>query len=203
MVSPCFVNVADDSAGIDLTSLNVGGTYASNDINIQTLTEIGTTDKSYIYTKDRKGNWMWKDVDEGTVISEGDVMFKTGTGLWVAGVDDATITAAGAVSKSDVVIPLVDGFVATGNMSPVAVDLTSIIPGGTYASNDINIQTLTEIGTTDKSYIFTKDRKGNWMWKDVDEGTTIAEGDVIFEAGKGLWVGGVEGATITIPAPIF
>ena len=98
-------------------------------------------------------------------------------------------------------IPLQEGFTACGNMTPVPVDLTAIVPGGEYASGDITIQTLTSIGLPDKTYSFKKDRKGNWFWQDVDEGTTIEEGDVSFPAGAGLWVDGLDGLSITIPGP--
>ena len=95
MMTPCFVNVADTKAGVDLVSFTPGGEYSAGDIEIQTLTELGFTDKTYTFTKDRKGNWFWKDVDEGTTIEEGDVTFDPGKGLWVAGVDGATITIPG------------------------------------------------------------------------------------------------------------
>ena len=201
MMTPCFVNVTDEAAGVDLLDLTAGGEYASNDIQIQTLTAFGLPDKTYIFTKDRKGNWFWKDADTGATIEAGDVTFFAGDGLWVSGVDAATLTSAGAVSTKDITINLQEGSTACGNMTPVAIDLTSIVPGGEYASNDIQIQTLTSTGLPDKTYIFTKDRKGNWFWKDADTGATIEVGDVSFDAGAGLWVGGVNGATITIPGP--
>ena len=201
MMTPSFINVADAEAGMDLTSLIPGGDYGSGEIIIQTLTSIGLPDKTYTFTKDRKGNWFWKDVDEGTTIAEGDVSFGSGEGLWVEGLDGLSLTSSGAVGTEDVVIQLREGFTACGNMTAVPVDLTAIIPGGEYGSGEIIIQTLTSIGLPDKTYTFTKDRKGNWFWKDVDEGTTITEGDVIFEAGKGLWVEGLDDLTITIPGP--
>ena len=201
MMTPCFVNVADATAGVDLLDLVAGGDYASGDINVQTLTSAGITDKSYAFKKDRKGNWFWQDVDTNVTIERGDVTFSQGDGLWVAGVDNASLTSAGAVSTDDTTIPLQDGATACGNMTPVNLDLTSIIPGGTYGSGDINIQTLTSAGITDRSFAFKKDRKGNWFWQDVDTNETIAEGDVTFAPGAGLWVAAVDGATITIPGP--
>ena len=201
MMTPCFVNVADAEAGMDLTALIAGGEYGSGDIMVQTLTADGLADKSYSFNKDRKGNWFWSDVDTGDKIAEGDVVFSKGTGLWVYGVVDASLTSAGAVSTSDAVVPLTEGFTACGNMMAVEIDLTSIIPGGEYGSGDIMVQTLTPAGLADKSYSFNKDRKGNWFWSDVDTGDKIAEGDVKFAPGAGLWVYGVDGATITIPGP--
>ena len=95
MMTPCFVNVADAKAGIDLLELTAGGEYASGDITIQTLTSIGLPDKTYSFKKDRKGNWFWQDVDEGTTIEEGDVSFPAGAGLWVDGLDGLSITIPG------------------------------------------------------------------------------------------------------------
>ena len=201
MLTGTFVDVSG-AKEVDLTKIVTGGDYASGDINVQTLTATGATDQMYSFVKDRKGNWYWKNDDTGDKIAEGDVVFTSGTGLWIGGVDGATLTFAGAVSTEDNVISLQDGFSATGNMTPVAVDLTTIVPGGDYASGDINVQTLTATGATDQMYSFVKDRKGNWYWKNDDTGDKIAEGDVYFPAGAGLWVAGVEGATITIPAAL-
>ena len=201
MISSTFVNVADASVGQDLTSFIASGDYSSGDIMVQTLNALGQGDKAYSFVKDRKGNWYWKDEDSGEKIEAGDVVFPKGIGLWVAGIDATQLTTAGQVSTADTVVELCDGFTATGNMSAVEVDLTKIIPGGEYSSGDIMIQTLTALGEGDKAYSFVKDRKGNWYWKDEDSGVKVEEGDVIFAAGAGLWVAGVNGATITIPGP--
>ena len=201
MVTPSFVNIADAKAGIDLLGLIPGGEYGSDDITVQTLNFDGTTDKMYTFGKDRRGNWFWSDVDTGDKIEEGDVSFATGTGLWVGGVDSTTLTTAGAVSTDDTVVTLREGFIASGNMTPVAIDLLDLIPGGEYGSDDITVQTLNFDGTTDKMYTFGKDRRGNWFWSDVDTGDKIEEGDVVINPGQGLWIGGVDGATLTIPGP--
>ena len=201
MMTPCFVDVVDEDAGIDLTKLIVGGDFSADDVGVQTLTDAGFTDKTYTYGKDRKGNWFWSDFDTGDKIEEGDVVFQKGEGLWVSGVDSTSLTSAGAVSTADTVVELREGFTATGNMTPVAIDLTSIVPGGEYSADDVGIQTLTDAGFTDKTYTFGKDRKGNWFWSDFDTGDKIEEGDVTFAPGAGLWVSGVDGATITIPGP--
>ena len=197
MMTPCFVNVADAEAGIDLTSLKIGGDYASGDVTVETLDSLGRLDKDYSFIKDRKGNWYWSG-DDGKV-EEGDVIFPVGKGLWVAGVDSTSLTSAGAVSTNDNTINLQEGFVACGNMTAVPVDLTSIVPGGDYASGDITIETLDSLGNLDKDYSFIKDRKGNWYWSG-DDGK-VEEGEIFFAPGKGLWVAGVDGASITIPGP--
>lgn len=201
MMTPTFVPVADAGAGLDLLDLIAGGTYDSDVITVQTLNYDGTTDKMYSYGKDRYETWFWQDVDEGTTIEKGDVTFTSGQGLWVGGVDAATLTNAGVVSTDDTKVALREGFTASGNMTAVEIDLTAIIPGGEYDSDVITIQTLNYDGTTDKMYSFGKDRQENWFWQDVDAGIAIEEGDVVFQPGQGFWVGGVDGATITIPGP--
>jgi len=97
MMTACFVPVTDGDAGMDLLDLTPGGEYASGDIVVQTLTYAGRADKSYVFMRDRRGNWNWTDVDTSAVIAEGDVSFPAGAGLWVAGVDGATITGYSAV----------------------------------------------------------------------------------------------------------
>ena len=95
MVTPSFVDVADAKAGIDLLDLIPGGEYGSDDITVQTLNFDGTTDKMYTFGKDRRGNWFWSDVDTGDKIEEGDVVINPGQGLWIGGVDGATLTIPG------------------------------------------------------------------------------------------------------------
>ena len=199
MIAPAFVDINASEEGVDLTKLIVGGDFASEDVVIQTLTAEGYADKTYSFFKPRRGDWQWID-DNGETLSEGDVVFTAGTGLWIAGVDNCTITTAGQVSTSDRVIKLVDGAVACGNSTAVPLDLLSIVPSGEYASEDIVIQTLTADGYADKTYSFFKPRRGDWQWID-DNGETLSEGDVVFPAGAGLWVAGVEGAFLTIPGP--
>ena len=95
MMTPCFVDVADAEAGIDLLSLNPSSDVTSDQIYIQTLTPDGLADKTYSWNKPRKGDFRWIDLDEGTAIEEGDVVFAPGAGLWVGGVEGATITIPG------------------------------------------------------------------------------------------------------------
>ena len=199
MMTACFVPTTNAEEGIDLLDLTVGGEYSSGDVFVQTLTSVGLADKTYVYVRDRSKNWFWED-DDGNKVEEGTVKFAAGKGLWVGGVDASALTSSGAVSTDDITIMLQDGATATGNMTPVELDLTKIVPGGEYSSGDIFVQTLTSIGLADKTYVFVRDRSKNWFWED-DDGNKVEEGTVKFAAGKGLWVGGVEGATITIPGP--
>ena len=94
MMTPCFVNVADAKAGVDLLDLIPGGEYGSGDIMVQTLTSAGLADQTYYFAKPRRGDWQWQNED-GEEIIEGDVVFPAGAGLWVAGVDGAFITIPG------------------------------------------------------------------------------------------------------------
>ena len=199
MMTPCFVDVADDNTGLDLTKLIPSGDFASEDITIQTLTAEGRSDKFFSYYKPRRGDFRWVDND-GNDVAEGEVVFSPVQGLWVSGVDGASITPAGAVSTSDRTITLREGFTPLGNFTAVALDLTSIVPGGEIASEDVTIQTLTAEGRSDLFFSFYKPRRGDFRWVDND-GNDVAEGDVTFAPGKGLWVAGVDGATITIPGP--
>ena len=129
MVAPAFVDISATEEGVDLTKLVVAGDFASNDIVIQTLTTDGYADKTYTYSKPRRGDWQWVD-DDNAPVSEGEVFFKAGTGLWIAGVDGSLITTAGQVSTDDRTIALVNGAVACGNSTAVPLDLLSIIPSG-------------------------------------------------------------------------
>ena len=86
--------------------------------------------------------------------------------------------------------------------SDKGIDLYDLVAGGTYSAGDITVQTLNSDGTTDKMYTFMKPRRGDtWFWQDVDTSESIAEGDVTFESGKGLWISAVNGATLTFPGP--
>ena len=203
MLTASFVNVAGSDKGIDLYDLVAGGTYSAGDITVQTLNSDGTANKIYTYMKPRRGDtWFWQDLLTSETIAEGSVVFKPGQGLWISGVDGAQLTNSGAVSTDDNAIALCNGFVATGNMTPVAIDLTSLVAGGTYSAGDITVQTLNSDGTANKIYTFMKPRRGDtWFWQDLLTSETIAEGDVTFAPGQGLWISGVDGATLTFPGP--
>ncbi len=198
MLVSTFVPVTG-TEGIDLFDIKLGGTFGSSDICIQTLTATGLRDKSYTYSYSKKqSRWYWYDGSKEVL--KGEVKFEPGTGLWIFGVDAAQVTFAGAVSTDDRTVLLKNGAIATGNMTAVPVDLHDIIPSGTYASGNICIQTLTPTGLRDKSYTYAYSKKqSRWYWYDGSK--EVLRGEVTFAPGKGLWVFGVDGASITFPGP--
>ena len=139
----------------------------------------------------------WYD-DDGLA----NVTFEHGQGLWVAAADsNTTLTFAGKVSTSDVVVVLQSGATATANVMPTSVSIQDIVVTGDAGEGDVNIQTLTSTGRTLAMYTYyAADVFDDGMpvgWYD-DDGLA----DVTFEAGQGLWVAaGSSSTTIRIPAP--
>ena len=129
--------------------------------------------------------------------------FSVGSGLWIAAPDsDTTITFAGTVGRSDVVIALQNGFTATANMMPVALPIQDLLPkGDNVDSGDVNIQTLNAFGQTVDMYTYygageyDDDSVSGWY---TDAGLS----EITFAPGQGLWVAAPdESTTLTFPAP--
>ena len=202
LVAPTFVSI--EKAGVvDLLSIMPSGEFASGQIAIDTLDYAGRTLKSYQYTVPRRGEPGWMDTDTMQMITEvGDVEFAAGEGIAVTGLDNLGVVNSGAVSTDDTTVKLQDGSTLSGNFTPVVLDILSIVPGGTFASGQIAIDTLDYAGRTLKSYQFTIPRRGEPGWMDTDSMQMItSEGEDTFAPGQGFSVTRVDGADITIPGP--
>ena len=157
----------------------------NGDVEIQTLTSGGGTESAYKWNGSK-----WVNLAGGADAS--DVMIPAGKGLWVANSvdpEDAIVTfqTAGEVGTADIVARLDDdwGFVAIANGFPVPFKLgqISLEPTEDYSigNGDVEIQTLTSGGATEKAYKWTG---AKW----VNLGTGEDANDVVIPAGKGLWV---------------
>ena len=218
--------------GLRLTSFVPRGYEANEDIidaegtmgefNIQLLSKLGRTERTYMWVRsydadagewNNDGHWTYNGA---TVVpgSANDPVFNAGTGLWTvspdwAGDDDTdyTMTDAGEV-KTDSVTWLfnIGGATACGNPFPVGVRLSSLIPQGYEANEDIidaegtmgefNIQVLSKLGRTEKTYMWVRsydsdagewNDDGHWTYN----GATVvpnSANDPIFAPGQGLWI---------------
>ena len=86
-------------------------------------------------------------------------------------------------------------FVDVGTESDV--DLTKFVPGGSYKTGDIQVDTLDYAGRTIKKYSYNVPRRGTPGWYDFDTNTEVSEGEVIFKAGEGVCVTGLDDLTLT------
>ena len=226
-----FIGIGE-TQGLRLTTLSPKGYEANQDLidgegttgefNIQTLTKLGKTIKTYNWVRsydaeneewNDDGHWM---VDGATVVPGGanDPVFKAGSGLWTAAPDWAeddgavySLTDAGEVSTNDVKwVFNIGGFTPCANPFPVGIRLSSLIPVGYENNQDLidgegttgefNIQTLTKVGKTIKTYNWVRsydaeneewNDDGHWM---VDGATVVPGGanDPVFGIGQGLWI---------------
>ena len=81
------------------------------------------------------------------------------------------------------------------------VGASAVVPGS------ITIQTLDDGGNKDKIWKYYQNVKsGAWKgklgWFDVDGNQITEDNDATFPAGKGLWVKGLAGATLTFKSPV-
>ena len=219
-------------AGMNLTDLVPSGYEGNQDlkdaeetrgeINIQTLTKLGKTEKTYMWVRSFDvDEEKWNDdghwIVDGVAVSKGDkndALFTAGKGLWIAAPgyaeDDGAVysmTDAGEVNTNDVKTVLNEGgFAACANPFPVGVRLSSLIPVGYEGNQDLkdaeetrgefNIQTLTKLGKTEKTYMWVRsfdvdeekwNDDGHWI---VDGVTVVpnSDNDPIIPAGQGLWI---------------
>ena len=200
IVAPCFVDVGGTDA-VDLTKIAPGGDFASGEIQISRLDSAGRNIEDYSYDVPRRGTPGWYNMDSGDAVREGDVVFAAGEGIAVTGNDGLNITSSGEVSTTDRVIALQFGTTLCGNHTAIGLDITSIIPGGDYASGEIQISRLDSAGRNIEDYSFDVPRRGTPGWYNMDTGDAMAEGDLVFEPGEGFAVTGNDGLTITILGP--
>lgn len=226
-----FVGIGE-TTGLRLTALEPKGYEANQDLidgegttgefNIQLLTKLGKTDKTYLWVRtydadeekwQNDGCWMYNGAAI-TAGDENDVLFTAGQGLWISAPDYTdddgaayTFTDAGAVSTNDVKwVFNIGGATACANPYPTSIRLSSLIPVGYESNQDLidgegttgefNIQILTKVGKTEKTYLWVRsyDADGE-TWVDdghwVYNGATIvagSENDPEFKAGQGLWI---------------
>ena len=186
-----------DAEGYSIQDIIPAGADLDN-VQMQTLTKAGKGDETFAWDTWEyvaPGEEAWAD-DKGVATRK----FKPGEALWVQGVDNYTLTTKGEVGKADVIINLVTGNVACGNPFPVEISIQDIVPTGANLDN-IQIQTLTKAGKGDETFAWDTWEyvaPGEEAWAD-DKGVATRK----FQPGEGLWVQGVEGYTLRIPAPTF
>lgn len=193
--------------GFNLTSINLNVASCYGDIYIEMLDSLGRTTDTYYWYKNagfRADGWY---NDDGDQIGEDvdDVVFAPGQGLWLTGIDGETFTAAGKVYQADSSIPLLDDSQMLGNPYAAPIGLAENIEIETTACfGDIYIEMLDSLGRTTDTYYWYKNagfRADGWY---NDDGDQIGEDvdDVVFPAGQGLWVNGVEDTNFNITSPI-
>ena len=214
-----FVTIGED--GFKFSDIKLQGVGASavvpGSITIQTLDDGGNKDKIWKYYQNVKsGAWKgklgWFDEDGEQMTIEHDYTFPAGTGLWIKGLAGASLQMSGEVFVGELTITLNKNFALLCNPFPCEITLaknielggvseTAIVPGS------ISIQTLDDGGNKDKIWKYYQNVKsGAWKgklgWFDEDGNQITEDNDATFPAGKGLWVKGLAGATLTFKSPV-
>lgn len=209
LVTPQFLNVGNDTTGLDIQTLRPTGNDVDTEggVNIQLLDAYGRT------VPGSKCFWVdWSEDDDIVGWTKDmsdladDVKIGPGQALWVASPDASTsIQSAGAVGFEDILIGLRQGMTPVGNPFPVAVNLQDIIPVGDNVDTEggVNIQSLDAYGRTvaGSKYFWV-----DWSADDDIVGWTqdmsdLAEG-ITIQPGQGLWVSAPNGTTsLRFPAP--
>ena len=194
MISAQFMPVGE-AGGYDIQKIVATGEDVEGEVSLQTLTASGRANEIFSWD-----TWMFVE-DEPAWVDDVGVStrkFAPGEALWVQGKVGYTLQTAGQVGTNDVVVSLVNGFVAIGNPFPVSVNIQDIVATGEDVEGEVSLQTLTASGRANE--IFSWD---TWMFVEdepawVDD-VGIATRD--FVPGEGLWVQGKVGYTLRIPAP--
>ena len=214
-----FLTIGEE--GAKFSSFQLQGVSATaivpGSITIQTLDNLGNKDKIWKYYQNVKsGAWKgklgWFDEDGEQMTTEHDYIFPVGTGLWIKGLAGASLQMSGEVMLDKLVCELNKNNVLLCNPYPCEITLaknielggvseTAIVPGS------ITIQTLDDLGNKDKIWKYYQNVKsGAWKgklgWFDEDGNQITEDNDAVFPAGKGLWVKGLAGATLTFKSPI-
>ena len=196
-------------AGFNLTSikLDVDGT-CNGDIYIEILNSAGYTTDTYYWYQNARGKADGWYNDDGDQIGEDvdDIVFTPGTGLWLTGIDGEALTTAGKVYQADLGLTLADDSQMLGNPYAAPIGLSAnieVVADGT-CNGDIYIEMLDSAGYTTDTYYWYQNARGKTDGWYNDDGDLIGDDvdDVVFPAGTGLWVNGIEDAEFNFTSPI-
>jgi hypothetical protein len=190
MGSAQFISVGDQP-DMNIQSFVISGADLNN-VSIQTLDSAGRTVDTFSWN-----DWMyetpcWVDNDLNVATRS----FAPGEGVWIQGVAGYTLQTAGQVNQMDVEVVLRDGFTAIGNPYPINVAIQDIVVTGADLNN-VSIQTLDSAGRTVDTFSWN-----DWMYETpcwVDNDLNVATREL--NPGEGIWVQGVAGYTLRMPAP--
>ncbi len=189
-----------------------GDGLAGGDVQIQTLTAGGATDRTFYwvptsevgdYDMEAEG---WFDADNWVIaektLSEGEGF------VTMSSAEGAKITYSGEVVNGATEFEIPSNVGVAGNATPVAIDLQAIVVTAEGAAGgDVQIQTLTAGGATDRTFYWIPESEaGDYEmsgegWFDADNWVVASE--VEFAAGEGfVTMSSVEGAVLTLPSAL-
>ena len=189
MVAPQFMSF--DNNGMDIQNIVALGADL-NYVALQTLDSAGRANETFTWN-----DWMYETpcwVDDNLNIATR--KFAPGEGIWVQGINGYALQTAGQVNFNDVVVKLANGAVAVGNPYPTAIAIQDVVAEGGDL-NYVAIQTLDSAGRADETFTWN-----DWMYETpcwVDDNLDMATRELA--PGEGIWVQGLDGYTLRLPAP--
>ena len=188
--------------------LDVGSAKCNGDIYIEILDSLGYTEQTYYWYQNSfgKDDGWYNDDDDMIGVDVDDIVFAPGTGLWLTGIDGEELTTAGKVYQADISIPLADDKQMIGNPYAASIGLAAnvTIEMTGKSNGDVYIEMLDSLGYTEQTYYWYQNSfgKDDGWYNDDDDVIGDDVDDIIFPAGQGLWVTGLEGANFNITSPI-
>lgn len=168
---------------------------------MQILDEGGAVSKQYLWLEagSMGDNAGWYD-DDFNYVEE---PIKPGQSVLISTENEGvTITFAGSVGQTDIVLSSISGFNFVGNATPISTDIQKITLSGAQISEwSDSIQFLDDGGAVEKQYLWLEagSMGDNAGWYD-DDFNYVAEA---VEAGNGFLISTENaGVTITIPAAL-
>ena len=195
LIGAQFIGMSGE--GYNIQDIVVEGADVENAVMLQTLTPAGKSKEMFSWD-----TWLYVDPGDAKWIDDKGVStrkFQPGEALWVSGQSSYTFQTAGEVATSDVVVELVNGFVAINNPFPLEVNIQDIVATGADVENAVMLQTLTPAGKSKEMFSWD-----TWMYVDPGDAKWIDDQGIAtrdFAPGEGLWVSGQAGYTLRIPAP--
>ena len=218
-VATQFYTIGKDGVSLlDLTFDTSMYEQIKGTLRIQLLDAHGYTSQEYRYYKGMdRGTYKvdgWYDMTTDAIVTaDNDPLFKNGQGLWLGSPAGVKLTTAGGVLKDSQCYELQNDNTMIANPFPVAVKLLDLVLDGTAKTAEqikgtIRIQLLDAYGYTSQEYRYYKGMdRGTYKvdgWYDMTTDAIVTEdNNPSFAAGQALWFGGIDGATVTFPAPKF
>ena len=186
MTTPTFAPTAGTSISLQSLIPTGAGVGGYGDIVVQTMDEEGNWAGEYAWwTEENLGSpngWY----DTSMTITEGTIDYKEG--MFVQAPAQTKFTYSGSVTKGTIETDLPMGFSMTGNATPIAVNIQSIIPAGDGVGGygDVVIQTMNSAGEWAGEYAWwTEENLGSPDgWYDAD----LNPASISIQPGEGVFV---------------
>lgn len=201
-LAPTFLKVG----GAALTASDIKGDFAEFD-SLQIFDDAGNVATELFWLV--SGSFLPEESATGWYQSDfstpaGDTVFTAGSAFWVNSASGASVTVAGQVNASSVVVNAGAGYTPTGNAMPKATTAGALQFTGLEEFDSLQIfddagNVATELFWLVSGSFLPEESATGWYQSDF----STPAGSTVLAAGSAFWINSAGGGvTMTIPSPL-